>query len=95
MFLTVRKHASLDEIKKKKMILQIFKFSNFWFSGFGCCIVLILILNGYTVSVHKYLSLYCQMQASVTQLDERPTGDQEVAVSTPTRSARSFHGDMI
>ena len=33
--------------------------------------------------------------ASVAQLDARPTGDQEVAGSTPTRSATFFHGDLI
>ena len=29
------------------------------------------------------------------QLDLRPTGDQEIAGLTPTRSATFFHGDLI
>ena len=33
--------------------------------------------------------------ASVAQLDACPTGDQEVAGSTPVGSATFFHGDLI
>ena len=33
--------------------------------------------------------------ASVAQLDARPTGDQEVADSTPVWSATFFRGDLI
>ena len=32
---------------------------------------------------------------SVAQLDARPTGDQEVAGSTPAGSATFFRGDLI
>ena len=31
----------------------------------------------------------------MAQLDARSTGDQEVAGSTPARSATFFHGDLI
>ena len=44
---------------------------------------------------HKPTSLpYCQ-PASVAQSDARPTGDQEVAGSTPAGSATFFRGDLI
>ena len=33
------------------------------------------------------------MPASVAPLGARPTGDQEVAGSTPARSTTFFHGD--
>ena len=33
--------------------------------------------------------------ASVTQLDVRPTGDQEVASSSSARSATFLHGNLI
>ena len=33
--------------------------------------------------------------ASMAQLDERPTGDQEVTDSTPAVSAIFFHRDLI
>ena len=35
------------------------------------------------------------IMALLTQLDERPTGDQEVAGSTPARSAAFLGGDLI
>ena len=35
------------------------------------------------------------LPALVAQLDARLTGDQEVAGSTPTRSATFFRGDLI
>ena len=35
------------------------------------------------------------VQAWVAQLDARPTGDQEVAGSTPARSATFFREDLI
>ena len=35
------------------------------------------------------------LPASVAQLDARPTGDQEVAGSTPAGSAKLFLGDSI
>ena len=31
----------------------------------------------------------------MARLDERPTGDQEVAGSTPDGSTTFFHGDLI
>ena len=36
-----------------------------------------------------------EQSASVAQLDARPTGDQEVAGSTPAGSATFFRGDLI
>ena len=33
--------------------------------------------------------------AAVSQLDARPTGDQEVAGSTPTRSATFYRGELV
>ena len=36
---------------------------------------------------------YPQMPALVAQLDAHPTGNQEVAGSTPIGSATFFHGD--
>ena len=39
--------------------------------------------------------LHVFMPASSAQLDARPTGDQEVAGSTPARSATCFCGDLI
>ena len=34
-------------------------------------------------------------EENLSQLDARPTGDQEVASSTPAMSAKFFHGDLI
>ena len=39
------------------------------------------------------IKVFIQNPASLTQLDERPTGDQEVAGSTPAGSATFFRGD--
>ena len=35
------------------------------------------------------------LQASLAQLDARPTGDQEIAGSIPARSATFFRGNLI
>ena len=43
------------------------------------------------LSVH----LSVMLPASMPQLDACPTGDQEVADSTPTRSTTFFHKDWI
>ena len=40
------------------------------------------------------ISIYLR-PASVAQLDACPTGEQEVAGSTPAGSATFFHGDLI
>ena len=39
--------------------------------------------------------MYLYMPALVAQLDAGPTGNQEVAGSTPARSAIFFRGDLI
>ena len=44
---------------------------------------------------HQILLNKCVQLASVAQLDALPTGDQEVAGSTPTGSATFFCGDMM
>ena len=46
-----------------------------------------LLLNGVEVTVKR------KPPAWVAQLDAHPTGDQEVAGSTPALSATFFHGD--
>ena len=40
-----------------------------------------------------FSSLLALLPALVAQLDEHPTGDQEVACSTPAESATFFGGD--
>ena len=40
-------------------------------------------------------SLIYLFVASVAQLDSRPTGDLELASSTPAGSAKFFRGDLI
>ena len=41
----------------------------------------------------NYASLVIDLPASVAQLAVRPTGDQQVASSTPAGSATFFRGD--
>ena len=41
------------------------------------------------------MQVQVKLPASVAQLGARPTGDQEVAGSTPARSATFFPGDLI
>ena len=48
-----------------------------------------------TYVVGSRLNCLDLLLASVAQLDVRPTGDQEVAGSTPTGSATFFRGDLI
>ena len=48
------------------------------------------------MSLSPVLALSCLLNiwpASVAQLDARPTGDQEVVVQPPPRSATFFRGD--
>ena len=49
-------------------------------------------------AIMRYLvsrcGLYHLLPASVAQLDARPTGDQEVAGSTPTGLATFLRGDL-
>ena len=49
------------------------------------------------VDVERWLSYNgtCHVAGLGGQLDARPTGDQEVAGSTPTGSATFFRGDLI
>ena len=41
----------------------------------------------------KYYNTFSNLLTSVAELDARPTGDQEVAGSTPARLATFFRGD--
>ena len=51
--------------------------------GSGCHLLILDMLN----------KSRCHAPASVAQLDACPTGDQEVAGSTPAGSATFFHGN--
>ena len=52
-----------------------------------------LIWNSLFVDIHVYYNSH--WPALVARLDARPTGDQEVAGSTPAESAMFFCGDLI